>query len=387
MQHRRHTGIVLRMRPTAILPGMQPQLIADDAALSDLLARLAPNAWVVVDTEFVRERTYFAQLCLVQIGDADTVALIDALAVDLAPLWTFLRDPARLKVLHSASQDMELFVQHAGDCPRPLFDTQIAAAMLGLGDQISYAALVEDRLGVTLDKSQSRTDWSARPLKPAQLDYAADDVRQLARLFPALRDALATAGREDWHREDCDAVCDPARYRPDPEHAWQRLRGLGRLDADAQQAAAQLARWREERAVASDRPRRWLLADDALLAIASARPDSVEALRACAADIPPKSIERNARTWLRLIAEAPTGRAPLVEDFRPDGAHRGLVKQLSHTVRARAETLGVPPSLLAARASLEQLARFGAGAEGNPAMAGWRREQIGDALIAALDSA
>lgn len=363
---------------------MQTQLIADDAALAALLQRLAASEWITVDTEFVRERTYFAQLCLVQIGNAEEVACVDALAVDMAPLWDFLADPKRVKIMHSASQDMEIFVQHTGDCPRPLFDTQVAAGMLGLGDQISYAALVEQRLGVTLDKSQSRTDWSARPLKPVQLDYAADDVRQLGRMYPGLRDALAAAGRDDWLIEDCAAICDPARYRPDPDNAWQRLKGLGRLAPDSQHAAAALARWREERALASDRPRRWVLDDETLLAIAAAMPADAAGLQAVEG-IPPRSLERWGRQWLQLIAEAPRGRPPLAEDLRPDAAHKALVKRLSQTVRSRAEALTVPPSLLAARAGLERLAREGTEVD-IPALRGWRRAQVGEALLAALHS-
>jgi len=363
---------------------MTPTLIADDAALAALLDRLAPSEWITVDTEFVRERTYFAQLCLVQIGNASEVACIDALAVDLKPLWDFLMDPSRVKVLHSASQDMEIFVEHAGDCPRPLFDTQVAAALVGLGDQISYAALVEARLGTTIDKSQSRTDWSKRPLSAAQLSYAADDVRHLGALFPALLEELERMGRDAWHRDDCAAITQPERYRPNPANAWQRLKGLGRLDADAQHATAALAHWREERALASNRPRRWVLADETLLAIAEARPDSLAALAACV-ELAPRSLERNGQRWIECVQQAPKGQPALVDDFRPDPAHRALVKRLANTVRSRGEALGVPPSLLASRATLEFLARFGPG-DGNPALKGWRRAAVGDALLAALNS-
>lgn len=361
---------------------MSDSLIDDDRGLAALLDRLSGNAWLTVDTEFVRERTYFAQLCLVQLGDDRTAACVDALRVDLAPLWRFLADSSRTKVLHSASQDLELFVKHTDDCPRPLFDTQLAAAMTGLGDQVSYAALVEARLGVTLDKSLSRTDWSARPLSPGQIDYAADDVRHLATLFPALRDAVGDKGRAAWLQEDCDTITDPARYRPDPERAWQRLKGLGRLDAEAQHAAAALARWREDRAIARDLPRRWVLPDEAVFSLALARPESLDAVTRCP-DVPPRAAQRHAREWITLLAEIPAGTEPLVEDFRPDAAHRALVKRLSTVVRERAEALQVPPNLLAPRAALEQLARFGA-SDDNPALRGWRREVIGEALRAAL---
>lgn len=363
---------------------MQPALIDTDTALLALLERLAPSEWITVDTEFVRERTYFGQLCLVQIGNATEVACIDALAIPLQPLWDFLADTARVKVMHSASQDMELFFQHSGACPQPLFDTQIAASLLGIGDQISYAALVSERLGITLDKSQSRTDWSQRPLKAAQLEYAADDVRQLSALYPALRDALDAAGRSDWLAQDCAALCDPARYRADPTLAWERLRGLGRLDADGQHAASALAQWRETRAIDRDRPRRWILTDEALLALAQARPTAAGNLTEVTG-LPEKQVERNARAWLKCIAEAPTGLPPLVADFHPDAAHKALVKELSRTVRSRAEALGIPPGMLAARAGLERLARCGV-EDSHPAFRGWRRDAVGSALQAVLDS-
>lgn len=370
----------------AILPGMSstpyPTLVDDDRTLEALLDRLSGAHWITVDTEFVRERTYFGQLCLVQLGDAATAACVDALRVDLAPLWRFLAERHSDKVLHSASQDLELFVRHTDACPLPLFDTQVAAAMIGLGDQVSYAALVEARLGAVIDKSQSRTDWSARPLSTAQLDYAADDVRHLATLYPALRDAVEARGRMAWLQEDCARLADPSRYRPDPALAWQRLKGLGRLDTDAQHAAAALAEWRERKAIDRDRPRRWILPDEAILRLAERKPDHAEAVHNCP-EVPSRTALRHAREWIDLLTKVRGGNEALVVDFRPDAAHRALVKRLSTVTRERAEALDVPPSLLAPRAALEQLARFGV-TDDNLALQGWRRDVIGPALVDAL---
>src|SRR5690349_17033456 len=202
-------------------------LIATQDGLAAQLERWRAEPWLAVDTEFVREDTYFAQLCLLQLSDGRNQVCVDALAVDLAPLFAFLHQPGAIKVFHSAGQDLELFVQRGGDCPRPLFDTQIAAALLGHGEQLGYAALVERRLGLKVDKSLSRTDWSQRPLPEAALAYAADDVRHLAVLYPALREELEQRGRLSWLEAECARATDAARYRPDPASAWRGVKGLG----------------------------------------------------------------------------------------------------------------------------------------------------------------
>jgi ribonuclease D len=222
---------------------MSPLWIDTAAALAEACARWQSREWIALDTEFVRIDTYHARLCLVQVGDGETDACIDTLALeDLSPLWALLQAPGVLKLLHSSSQDLEIFVERTGQTGGPIFDTQIAATLLGYGDQIGYAALVERCLGETVDKSLSRTDWARRPLKAAEIAYAADDVRHLAALYPALREAVTAAGRLPWLEADCAALTDPARYRTAPDDAWQRLNGLGRLartaGAAAQPAAA-----------------------------------------------------------------------------------------------------------------------------------------------------
>lgn len=352
-------------------------------ALGELLARLRDRPWIALDTEFVRERTYFAQLCLVQIGDAEVQGCIDALNLDLAPLWRFLAAPERTVVLHAASQDLELISQHAGACPAPIWDTQVAAAMLGLGDQLSYAGLIKARIGLELDKSLTRTDWSRRPLREAELHYAADDVRHLGAIYPELAAELSASDRLAWLLEDCERLCEPARYQPDVEGAWRRLRGLGRLPAPAQHRAAALASWREQQAVARDRPRKWILSDEALFALAERAPQTQAQLATCAS-LPPRAVERHGDALLALLAGVAKDAPPLVKDERPDPAFRAAVKQLSAVVQARAAALNVPPSLLAPRHELERLVREGEAARVT-ALTGWRRAEIGEALLAALD--
>lgn len=207
------------------------------AQLAEACAQWQTREWISVDTESVRINTYHAHLCLVQIGDGELNACIDPLAIeDLAPMWALMANPDILKVFHASGQDFELVVEHTGRTPAPVFDTQIAATLIGLGDQLGYAGLVEKRLGLPVDKSLSRTDWARRPLTQPEIDYAADDVRHLSALFPALREDVIARGRLAWLEEDCLRLTEPTRYQVLPENAWSRLKGLNRLTPDAQGA-------------------------------------------------------------------------------------------------------------------------------------------------------
>ncbi|MDE2150051.1 MAG: ribonuclease D [Gammaproteobacteria bacterium] len=321
--------------------------------LSALIAGIGAAPWVVLDTEFVRERTYFAQLCLVQLATPDQVAIVDACALDVRPLLAAVEALPVDRVFHAAGQDLELWVQLHDTISPPLFDTQIAAALLGYGDQLSYAALVERLLGIRLDKSLTRTDWSVRPLSAAALDYAADDVRYLARIYPQLLDLLAQRGRLDWLREECSRLADPTAYRPVAELAWQRLRGFGRLRPDAARAACALAAWRERTAVNRNRPRRWILDDPALLTLAERRPEEMAQLQGL---LPPATAQRHGAALLAVLRESrqwtpPASSAPL------DEQQKQRFEQLRLACRHLAERLELPPSLLATRSELEALAR------------------------------
>lgn len=360
-----------------------PTLIIDTpAALESAIAVWKTRDWLAVDTEFVREQTYHARLCLVQIGDGETAACIDTLAVDLAPLWPLLADEGIVKVLHSASQDYEIFAELSGDCPRPLFDTQVAATILGIGDQIGYAGLVKAMLDIEVDKSLARTNWAKRPIPRAAIEYAADDVRHLAVIYPQLQRRLDSSGRTEWLKADCAALTDPAIYRTEPEDAWKRLRGLARLAPVAQHRAAALAAWRERRAVERNRPRRWMLSDDALYALAVAAPDSLDAL-ASINELPASIRERHGAALLDVMAGATNKDQALVAEDRPDAAYKAALQALQTVVRERAQALAVPPSLLARRSDLENLLHSGETADIAP-LRGWRRELIGEALLQAL---
>lgn len=358
-------------------------LIDTDAALATACQRWRAAPWLAVDTEFVREQTYQAQLCLIQISDGEFAGVVDVLAVDdLAPLLALLYQPDVTTVFHSGSQDLEIFVQLRGAVPAPLFDTQIAAALLGDGEQLGYAALVERRLGVTLDKSLTRTDWSRRPLHPAEIDYAAADVVHLAQLYPMLRDALESCGRLDWLQEECAALTDPSLYETRPQDAWQRLRGLQRLTPSAQQIAARLAAWREAEAAARNRPRKWVLADDALYRIAERQPADLVALEKLQL-LPPKTLARHGATLLGLIGEALAQPArPILSTAALDETQKAQLKALRQRLESKAEHLGLPPSMLATRTDLERWLREGETAA-IPLRRGWRRRVAADVLATA----
>lgn len=339
----------------------------------------ATRPWLAVDTEFIRVDTYQAQLCLVQIGDGERSVCIDTLAIpDLNPLWDVLHQPQIIKVLHSASQDYEIFVELTGRCPAPLFDSQTAATLLGIGDQIGYAGLIEKTLGIAVDKSLSRTNWARRPLTDAELEYAAADVTHLATLYPQLQQQLTERGRLGWLAEDCKRACNPDLYVTHPQDAWQRLKGLARMAPLAQHTAAALAGWRETVARERNRPRRWILEDDAVYRLAERRPQDLAQLRDLNV-LPPKTLERHGEALLAVIRSVTPATQPL--DAELDGAQKARLQALQARIKQAAEQLQLPPGYLAPRADLIELLLKGASAR-IPLLQGWRREQIGAALLA-----
>jgi ribonuclease D len=238
---------------------------------------------------------------------------------------------------------------------------------------------VEKRLGIAVDKSLSRTDWARRPLNAAELAYAADDVRHLATLYPALREELVQAGRLAWLEEDCAALTEPTRYLTRPEDAWQRLKGLPRLDAAAQAVAAALAGWRETEARSRNRPRKWILDDEPLYVLATRRPAHPAELEALQV-LPPKTLARHGEALLEVIRQAAAAPAASLAAAELDTEQKARLKTLQTQLRTRAEALNLPPSFLAPRADLEALVVHGDQAA-IPLLRGWRREQAGAAML------
>jgi ribonuclease D len=329
--------------------------IDSDAALARLVEALERTSIAAVDTEFVRETTYYPQLCLIQVGTPTDVACIDCLAdLDLTPLHARLFDPSFTWVLHSARQDLEVVFQLTGRVPPRLIDTQVAAALMGYPPQVGLEGLLKRTLGVELGESFARTDWSRRPLPEPPLRYALDDVRYLLAAWERLDAELDRLGRREWVREECERMLGE-RPAADATAVWARLRGVHGLPFASQCAALALVRWRETAAQRSDRPRRWLLADDALLAIAAALPADAGALASLADS---KFIARSAPAILAAIASR--NDADLQAEVRANAAQpmpdKQLVKALQERVREHAAALGIEPEILATKRDLVRVA-------------------------------
>jgi len=359
--------------------------IRDRDTLTRLCAELAESDWLALDTEFIRESTYQPRLCLVQIADTERIACLDPLEIDdLEPLWQLLYRPGITKVLHAAAQDLEILHGLRGEPPAPVFDTQIAAALVGHGDQVGYARLVERVLGVSLGKAHTRADWSRRPLSEDQLRYAADDVRYLRELYPRLRAELERRGRLDWLTEDFAALTRPERYRHPPEEAWRRIRGAARLKPRQFTALAELAAWREQQAQALDRPRQWLVKDDALLTVARHLPDGRRELERVR-DLPRNTIREHGDAILAAVERARQAETP-----RQPPAERGqhladdqapLLDLLMALVRLRAREAGISASLVASRNDVERLLT---GERDLDLLRGWRYRVVGAEVLDAL---
>jgi ribonuclease D len=346
--------------------------IDDEATLARLVAALAGKSIAAVDTEFVREKTYYPQLCLIQIATAEDVACVDCLApLDLEPLFAELFRPEFTWVLHSARQDLEVIWQRANRMPPRLIDTQVAAALLGYPPQVGLEGLLKRTVDVELGESFARTDWSRRPLPEGPMRYALDDVRYLLPAWRHLDEDLDKLGRREWVREDCERIL-AERPVADATAVWARLKGVHGLSLPARCAALALVRWREAAAQRSDRPRRWLLADEVLLAIAAAQPRDAEAL---AAFVPPKFVARNSAAVLAAIAASsdPATQEQVRANAAQPAPDRQMVKDLQEQVRQRAQALGLEPEILATRRDLVGLAL------GNPPAhlrSGWRAREL-----------
>ena len=360
---------------------MQP-IVTTTAALTELAARLDAAGAIGLDTEFLRERTYRAELCLIQVASPDLAACVDPLALtDLSPLSRLLAASRPVKVMHASRQDLEVLFPVAG-MVQPVFDTQIAAALAGLSAQIGYGELVRRTLGTDLPKSHTRTDWARRPLSPEQVEYALDDVRYLLPLKSHLEEQLDRLGRLAWLAEELAALSDPNAIAVNPDNAWHRLKGLRGFDAGRLRLAQSLAAWRERRAIERNRPRGWILDDTALREIILRVPRSVEQLQSLP-DMAPSVIKHCADDLLDMVTAAniPHPAPPLPARARPSPEQTALVKKLATLNQSIAQSLSLSPEVLATRRDLERLAE---GARDLGILEGWRRTVIGEPLLAAL---
>jgi ribonuclease D len=360
------------------------RIVETNEALAAFLSELSSAPYLALDTEFLRDQTYYPKLCLIQVaapGTPGMEGIIDPLApgLDLAPFYELLRRPDIVKVLHAARQDIEIFFLQGGVLPDPLFDTQVAAMVCGFGDAASYETLARKLAHVEIDKSARFTDWGHRPLSKRQLEYALADVTHLRVIYEKLSAQLARTGRTRWVEEEISALKDPKLYRLDPELAWKRLKPRTSNKRFLAMLAA-LAAWREREAQARDIPRGRVLKDEALTEIASHPPESDEALDRIRAV--PKGFA-NSRLGKGLMEAVEAGRnAPL-----PDGAvlapprrkrepSPAAIDLLKTLLRLRAESANVAPRLIA---NAEDIERLAAGEDENlAALQGWRAEVFGN---------
>ena len=357
-------------------------LISDSKRLAELCARLAKSPFVAVDTEFMRENTFYPDLCLVQLADAHEAAAIDPKAdgLDLTPMLDLLcNNEDVLKVFHAGGQDIEIFFNLTGKTPHPMFDTQIAAMALGQGEQVGYSNLVDLWMGIQLDKGARFTDWSRRPLDKRQIDYAIADVTHLSVIFPMMLEKLRVTGRGAWLNDEMERISDPANYRNDPENAWTRIKVqsrkpevLGRLQA--------MAAWREKEAQRKNIPRGRIMKDETLADIAAHPPKHQ-------ADLPKvrglSPAWRDNEIGARLIAVIESSQ-PMSRDEMPDRGRSGpsvgkdgslVADLLKLLLKIRSREINVAPRLLVRTEELERLA---AGErDGLEVLTGWRFEQFG----------
>jgi ribonuclease D len=342
--------------------------------------RLHDFALIGVDTEFIREKTFFARLCLVQVAAPDRVYCVDPLAGNsMQPFWdaTF----GKTWVVHSARQDIEVIFQSSGAMPAALFDTQIAAAFLGMQPQVGYAGLVKELFDVEIPKSHTRADWSQRPLPDALLHYAVEDVEYLLPAYECLRERLEKAGRLEWAEQDSALLLDESLYAFDETQAVQRLKGARNLRGQRRSAAERLAVWREAEAARRNRPRQWIMRDSVLLEIALALPRTLAALRAIEG-VPEKLVNRVGEELLAVVARSASDSHDYQPPPAPSEQQKKLMKSMQSTVAECAGELGISPELLAPRKELS--GAILSEQRESRVFQGWRRELIGDRLLQLL---
>jgi ribonuclease D len=361
--------------------------VTDTAALEALVEQARTASVVGLDTEFMRERTYWARLCLVQLSTDDVTAIIDPLAIpDLAPLASLLSDSKVVKVFHAGSQDLEIFFREFGLATAPVFDTQLAATLAGFPQQVGYGALVKEVLGVSLDKGDTYTDWSKRPLSGTQIEYALNDVRYLPEIYRRLHEELDKGNRLAWLADDFAELSDPSTYMVDPAEQWRRLKRLSSLNRRQLAVAREVAAWREREAQRRNVPKRWLLGDEAVIEIARRSPRSgsdLESIRGVT-DKLPKAAYRSVIEAVNAGMKVPDDELPsLPKRRRPAQDIDAAVDLMVALARLRARQHGVAMPLLASRTDLERLAA--GDRDESPLLEGWRATMLGDELLDLLD--
>lgn len=361
--------------------------ITESRDLRDLVSVLRRGHLVGVDTEFMRERTYFARLCLIQLANDDLAAIVDPLAIDdLSPLCELLADPSVVKILHAGGQDLEIFFRACEVAAAPIFDTQVAATLAGFPQQVGYGGLVHELLGEKIDKGDTYTDWARRPLADTQVAYALNDVRYLPEVYRRLVGRLEKEGRLPWLEKDFSRLADPATHTVEPFEQWRRVKRISSLNRRQLAVAREVAAWRENEAMRRDVPKRWVLGDESVIEVARRSPKTAEELLSI------RGVgDKIGRAASKGLLDAVGRGVATSEDELPSLAKRkrvardvdGAVDLMVALVRLRAREHGVAMPLLASRDDLERLA---AGErDGHALLEGWRATIVGNELLDLLD--
>ena len=373
------------------------QYVTDQRALETLCLTLRQSSRLALDTEFVGEDTFIPRLELIQVATATTAAVIDFPAVQangsLDVLWELICDPKIEKIVHAGRQDLDLFATHAGQIPKPFFDTQIAAAMVGYGAQVAYANLVQRLHGTKLEKAHTFTNWSARPLSDDQIAYALEDVEFLLSIHTHLQDRLSSLGRLEWVSEEFarleTAVGEKSR---EPQERYQRIRGWDTLKPKGAAVLRELAAWREAEARRRNVPRGRVMRDEVLLQLARHPPKSVHELRGLRG-VHSSEVDRHGEQLLSTMTSAqalpPSSWPEVPRERKPDPESTGIVELLQAVLRARAAEEGISPTMLATSSDLQTLveAKQNRATLDVPILRGWRRQLVGDLLLQVLDGA
>lgn len=356
--------------------------IDTDAGLAKLCEALAGAECCAIDTEFIRESTYYPELALIQVASETQLACIDPLAIDdFTPFANLLTKNSLLKVFHSCSQDLEILYQRFEQVPVPVFDTQLAAAVLGYNHQVSYAELVQQVTGVVLEKKHTRANWMRRPLSRDELDYAMDDVRYLLQAYRQLDAELESRQRRSWIEKDLQAMSDPANYQADTAQLWKKLRGAQKLKGEKLQIASDLCRWREQVAQQQNRPRRWIVKDDTIVEIARHKPADLGAL-ASIPELGDKAVKRYGEKLLAIVADAARVDAadwPRLDRSQAlDPAQTALGDCLMALCRSIADQNSIALASLATRKDIDNLIL---NRKSSRLTQGWRFEMAGEQLL------
>ena len=348
--------------------------------LTDLCNRIKQEPWIALDTEFLREKTYYPVFCLLQIATPEWVVCVDPIALaDLSELFEAINNPEIIKVLHSCRQDLEIFYQETGKITAPVFDTQIAAPLLGFQENPGYAMLVSSFLNVNLSKTHTRADWTIRPLSEAQIQYAADDVIYLCKIYQMICQKLESLERLDWLEKDFELLKNTELYQVSPVNAWKKVKGRNRLTGKQLSIVQALSEWREQTAQSENRPKNWLIRDDLLLELAKLQPETVNDLNKIRS-MNERTIRRYGKAICRLIYEAKQ-RTPIPVDNKKAAKKRpkqeAVLDVLTAVVRMRADENSLNPVILASRKDLEKLLLD---EQESSLLLGWRYSMVGKEL-------